>query len=267
MLPTPKCSPPCSPELGIHQRSMSVVSVMDLDDLGATDMQLAHWGEVLSAGARSSCAEPCADEGQELWQARAAGLWREPSVEEPEACGGGVLSVAPPRMPPVLVSPSGVLELAEEAEAGWHGLADGEPARGRIHGAVVLWVAPAGGLGGLRKALRVALLEVLAPAAGAMLSVDVWPGRRVQRADAAALAGSQAHVEFPFEVALLDPNDRPSALEVLKLEATFAGARRLLPAMANSLALAGPKAVRLHLKLGPQQAAWGPRGLLGRLFG
>mmetsp|Transcript_115337 Transcript_115337/g.359195 ORF Transcript_115337/g.359195 Transcript_115337/m.359195 type:complete len:85 (-) Transcript_115337:135-389(-) len=67
--------------------------------------------------------------------------------------------------------------------------------------------------------------------------------------EAEGLFRDEAQVlEFLFVVSLPDPNDRASAVEVLKLEAAFGGARKLLPAIA-ACASEESLAVRLQLRL------------------
>jgi len=95
-----------------------------------------------------------------------------------------------------------------------------------------------------KEALHRALVEVLTPAAGPSLHVDVLGGEAAQ-ADG-LVPGVRVH-EFSFVASVPDPNDRTSAVEVLKLEATFGGARRLLPAIADSCTLDGSLAIRLQL--------------------
>lgn len=97
-------------------------------------------------------------------------------------------------------------------------------------------------LGSLQDDLQQALSQVLASAAGPDLAVSVAHGQRVDDG-----LGPERCAKFHFEVYPTDPNDRGPVLEVLRLEARSAGARRLMPLLAESPSVA--RCLRLRLEL------------------
>lgn len=117
----------------------------------------------------------------------------------------------------------------------------GEEPETLVHGAVVLRGSiREGPQGDLAEELQDALREVLAPAAGSDVRV---------RVTTLTGQGDPAEARFPFEATLADPHDRVPALEVLRLEAVSAGARRLLPLLAASPAASSGRRLSLRLEL------------------
>merc|ERR1712032_314991 len=103
-------------------------------------------------------------------------------------------------------------------------------------------------MGVVCEALQAALSEILEPAADCGISVtlsledeDEVGGRNALR------IRPEAPAEFAFEVVLADPNDRAPAHEALRLEAEFAGALKLLPALVQRLGSAERLSVRLDI--------------------
>lgn len=110
----------------------------------------------------------------------------------------------------------------------------------------------------LEGAVCQALTKVLSQAAGPDVLVSAT--RRSSFGELES-GGDPAHLEegateapadrrVDFEVVVADENDRLPALEVLRLEDTFGGARRLLPLLAEELCAAGSFALRLELPMG-----------------
>lgn len=225
MLATPRCSPPCSPELNFKRRCSSVGSETDLDDLVLTDLQLANWGEALRLGVFKE------------EEARAARIVPEEDLATWSSCSTGGSDMANSANGTEMVSFNS----------------------GLLRGSVALKVTPEASERTLEDALCQALKEVLLPATGPKVGVNLSSSGSCSRC---SLEGSSnggeeeqltsaaaQEVEFDFEITVADPNDMVSAREVLRLEAAFAGARRLLPTIASALPPGGPMAVRLQMRL------------------
>uniref|UniRef100_A0A7S1QYD3 Uncharacterized protein n=1 Tax=Alexandrium catenella TaxID=2925 RepID=A0A7S1QYD3_ALECA len=255
MLATPRCSPRCSPRRSSPSgRSHSIVSDLDLDDLALADLQLRHWGEqMLAEACRNS--DPAAAEEKPDEPPR-GGAQGEPDNSEPRAaerpvgCFTGVASLATGAAwhRPPLGGPCAQIEVASDSDGASDKLCMKAGSDEDICGTVVLKVTAETDVDTCRQALHRALVEVLAPAVGHSLHVNVRAGNEAAQDDVLGLSKSREH-EFIFAAALPDPNDKASAVEVLRLEAAFGGARRLLPAIADACSWDGSLAVRLELRL------------------
>mmetsp|Transcript_90019 Transcript_90019/g.178983 ORF Transcript_90019/g.178983 Transcript_90019/m.178983 type:complete len:295 (+) Transcript_90019:72-956(+) len=247
MLATPRCSPPCSPELRAaswNNRCSSAASETDLEDLVLTDLQLANWGEALRLGVfkeAHAAARDVPEEDAEAWTDCSTG------GSDPANCASGT----------EMVSSSGAASSASCSSESKPWLAAGHA--GRLRGSVALKVTPEANEQILEGVLCRALREVLLPATGPKVSVNLSSGSsgscsRCSR-EGSSHGGEEdqpiaQEIDFDFEIAVADPNDMASAREVLRLEAAFDGARRLLPTIAASALLpTGPLTVRLQLRL------------------
>jgi len=95
------------------------------------------------------------------------------------------------------------------------------------------------------EALRAALTEVLEPVADGGIEVNIPCEDKTDHTNLICMP--QDRIEFPFEVVLADPNDKALAQEALRLEATYAGALKLLPALVDKLGSVTRLAVQLQV--------------------
>merc|ERR1740129_376061 len=248
------CSPPRPrPEAAAQAlREVSIISDLEaegLDNVGSANSTLAQWSGKLLAGAlasnKSSSQQRCMFPS---------------SPGEPSSSFSSTASAAPvpSRETKLVRSYNGGMDfLVSAASRSWKkdswglGVFAGaipscfarEATRQcHIRGTVVIRGSVSVAADALRDAVRQALQEVLVPAAGPVVDVIVEPARAQQESK-----GEEPNTwEFDFGVALSDANDAEPAAEVLRLETESAGARSLLPALADLLVQAGRLAVRLE---------------------
>lgn len=97
-------------------------------------------------------------------------------------------------------------------------------------------------------------MEILGPAGGPDLDVSVFVDTNSLRL--ATTDHSERHfgVEFGFIVKVPDVNDLESVVEVLKLEASYGGALRLLRIIVEAMVVEGRISLRLQVRrVGPRE--------------
>mmetsp|Transcript_31186 Transcript_31186/g.85496 ORF Transcript_31186/g.85496 Transcript_31186/m.85496 type:complete len:254 (-) Transcript_31186:103-864(-) len=236
MLPTPKCSPPCSPELRAS-RVASIGSDLDLLDLTSTDCRLHEWGQKLVAGTRGALctflqgdgtqpADVKSDRGPENGDTRPSPRSEfEVSAdhdlsdlrEEFSPCGAGERGIpSAPRVEYGTVAPLG------------DGTCVGSDTGGSLRGFVIFRGNLAGGVVWLGAELQRALMKLLAPAAGIDFDLTVSLAQFNEGHQADGPIPGARRIDFAFEVTLHDASLRQRALEMLRHEADT-GAKGLLP--------------------------------------
>jgi len=199
-------------------RSVSVLSDIDLQEPAIVNAQLAQWGEKLLAGTVGRQSQPPPQPT----------AWSTPSSSSSSAAlRADRIDVAGQYISSSMKSGLGFIG---EAVPRWLLSARSKSSSScDINGIVVLRGRIAAPLVAQADTLQKALTEVLSSAGGPDLKVSVSSRGEVPQ------ISTDDHTDaiFSFEVTVSDPNDKAPILEVLRLEAVSAGARSLLPHLAD----------------------------------
>lgn len=205
-------------------RHRSACSEFDAEDIERTEFMLRQWSHHLLAATVHTGAGACVKpDFKEL---------SSPAVKPSRSCDS-LFSLA------LFGAPAGPQQKQGLAARGIH-------SRPCVQGAVVLRGNMEEQPATLQFALERALLEVLQPVAGCDTTACISPCQRTS-SNGLLLIDDKEGQRFDFEANVADDTSASAARDVLKQEAAAAGALKLLPALACSLAEVGRLSVRIEM--------------------